>query len=116
MPEPEPRNLASHSLEDDVHSDSPDVLKSAAADPALSEDLALALLKNSDLTPEVLEQLGKNSSVMKYRKVKLALVENPKTPRYISLPMVRSLFTFDLMRVALCPWPPLTSKWLRTKR
>ena len=106
MPEPEPGNLASPSLEEAVHSDSSDVLKAAAADPALSEDLALALLKNSDLTPEVLEQLGKNSSVMKYRKVKLALVENPKTPRYISLPMVRSLFTFDLMRVALMPVAP----------
>jgi hypothetical protein len=106
MPEPEPGNLASPSLEEAVHSDSSDVLKSAAADPALSEDLALALLKNSDLTPEVLEQLGKNSSVMKYRKVKLALVENPRTPRYISLPMVRSLFTFDLMRVALMPVAP----------
>ena len=106
IPEQEQETLASPSLEEAVHSDSPDVLKAAAADPALNEDLALALLKHNDLAPEVLEQLGKNGSAMKYRKVKLALVEHPRTPRYISLPMVRSLFTFDLMRVALMPIAP----------
>ena len=47
---------------------------------------------------------------MKSRKVKLALVEHPKTPRHISLPMVRHLFTFDLMQVALTPATPADIK------
>ncbi len=47
---------------------------------------------------------------MKSRKVKLALVEHPRTPRHISIPMVRHLFTFDLMRVALRPVVPADIK------
>jgi hypothetical protein len=47
---------------------------------------------------------------MKSRKVKLALVEHSRTPRHISVPMVRHLFTFDLMRVALTPVVPADIK------
>jgi hypothetical protein len=74
-----------------------------AADPALTEDLALALLQRNDLAPEVLEQLSKNGGVMKSRKVKLALVRHPKAPHHVSLPLLRQLFTFDLVEVTLAP-------------
>ena len=74
-----------------------------AADSTLNEDRALALLKRNDLPPEVLEQLSKNAAVLKSRKVKLAMVSHPKSPRYVSVTIVRQLFTFDLMRVALAP-------------
>ncbi|HVO79823.1 MAG TPA: hypothetical protein VMT28_03780 [Terriglobales bacterium] len=97
-------------LDEAIRSDAGNVLKAAAADPALTEDLALALLKRPDLPPEALEQLSKNGGAMKSRKVKLALVEHPKTPRHVSLPMVRHLFTFDLMRVALAPVVPADIK------
>ncbi len=93
-----------------IHSPDADALKAAAADAALTEDLALTLLKPGDLPPEVLEALSKNGGVMKSRKVKLALVEHPRTPRHVSLPMVRHLFTFDLMRVALTPVVPADIK------
>lgn len=94
------------SVQDAIHSDSSDVLKAAASDPALNEDLALALLKRNDLAAEVLEPLSKNATVAKSRKVKLAIVGHPKTPRYVSMALVRQLFTFDLMRVALTPVVP----------
>lgn len=81
-----------------------------ASDPALPEDLALALLKHSDLRPETLEALSKNAGVMKGRKLKLALVAHPRTPRHVSLPMLRHLFTFDLMQVALLPAVPADIK------
>lgn len=79
------------------------VAQDLASPSALTEDQALALLKRSDLQAEVLEQLSKNGSVMKSRKVKLAVAKHPRTPRHVSLPMVRHLFTFDLMLVALTP-------------
>ena len=82
----------------------------AAGDPDLSEDLALALLKRPDLAPDVLEALGKNSHVVKGRKARLALVSHARTPRHISLPMLRHLFTFDLMQVALLPMVPADIK------
>jgi hypothetical protein len=82
----------------------------AASDPGLTEDLALSLLKRQDLTAEALEQLAKNGNILKHRKVKLALVEHPKTPRHVSLPLVRQLYTFDLMLVALTPVVPADVK------
>jgi hypothetical protein len=76
----------------------------------LNEDSALALLKQPDLSPEIIEKLSKNSGVMKSRKVKLALAGHLKTPRHISLPMVRHFFTFDLMQLALTPVVPADVK------
>src|ERR1700680_3365411 len=98
------------SLPEAVHSTSSEILTAAASDPALTEDLALVLLKRSDLAAQVLDQLSKNGVLMKSRKVKLALVEHPRTPRHISIPMVRHLFTFDLMQVALTPVVPAEIK------
>lgn len=79
-------------------------------DATLTEDLALSLLKRPDLPAETLERLGKNGAVMKYRKVKLALVVHRRTPRHTSLPLVRQLYTFDLMQVALTPTVPADLK------
>ena len=97
-------------LPEAVRTTSHEVLVEVASDPALTEDLALVLLKQSDLPSQVLDRLSRNSGVMKSRKVKLALVEHPRTPRHISVPMVRHLFTFDLMRVALTPVVPADIK------
>lgn len=79
-------------------------------DASLSEDAALSLLKRPDLSSDVLEQLSKIGELLKYRKVKLALVEHPKTPRHVSLPLIRQLYTFDLMQVALTPAVPADVK------
>jgi hypothetical protein len=88
----------------------PQNLKAIAADAALSEGVALSLLKRPDLPAETLEQLAGNGTVAKHRKVRLALVEHPKTPRHISLPLVGQLYTFDLMQVALAPVVPADIK------
>ncbi len=78
----------------------------AAAGPSLSEDLALALLKRADLPADVLESLAKNTNALKSRKVKIALVGHRHTPRHVSVPLARQLYTFELMRVALSPIVP----------
>jgi hypothetical protein len=88
----------------------PAVLLRTAADPALTEDLALALLKRADLPPEVLEQLAKNAKVLKSRKVKIALASHPHTPRHVSVPLARQFYTFDLMKLALSPRVPADVK------
>lgn len=100
----------SASLEDLIHSTSPEDLLRAAADPALTEDLLLALLKRADLPPEVLEQVGKNHIALKLRKAKLALASHPHTPRHVSVPLIRQFYTFDLMKVALKPGVPADVK------
>jgi hypothetical protein len=85
-------------------------LQTTVAESALTEDSALALLKRPDLSPDVLERLSKNGTILRNRKVKRALVENPKTPRHVSLPLVRQLYTFDLMQIALTPVVPADIK------
>ena len=81
-----------------------------AADPDLTEDLALALLKRADLPPEVLEQLAKNTNALKGRKVKIALASHPHTPRHVSVPLARQFYIVDLMKVALSPSVPADVK------
>ncbi len=75
----------------------------AAADPALTEDLILAQLKNRDLPAEQIAQISTNSVVTKSRKVRLALAAHPHTPRRLVLRLIRELYTFDLMHFALLP-------------
>jgi len=87
-----------------------DAFTASAFDPALTEDLTLAFLRQSDLPTQALDRLSRNRGIMKSRKVQLALVEHPRTPRHISVPMVRHLFTFDLMQVALTPIVPADIK------
>src|SRR5216684_1794551 len=86
-----------------------DLLRTAA-DTALTEDFALALLKRADLPPEVIEQLAKNANALKSRKVKIALASHSKTPRHVSVPLARQFYTFDLMKVALSPTVPADVK------
>jgi len=72
-------------------------------DPALTEDLILAELKNRDLPADQIEQMSTNSEITKSRKVRLALAAHPHTPRRFVLRLIRELYTFDLMQFALLP-------------
>jgi hypothetical protein len=91
------------SLGEAIRSSSPNVLQDAASNSALTEDLALSLLQRADLPVECLMALSKNASVSKYRKVRAAIVAHARTPRHLALPILRLLYTFDLMQVALTP-------------
>jgi hypothetical protein len=79
---------------DDAHPDSP---------VALTEDLALAQLKDPDLSPDEIEQLSRDSAAIKSRKVRFAMASHPRTPRRIALRIIRELYTFELMHFALTP-------------
>jgi hypothetical protein len=81
-----------------------------ASDPALTEDQALALLKQPDLPEKSVEQLSKNAGMMKSRKVRLAMAAHSRTPRRISLRLIREFYNFDLMRFALQPAVPADLK------
>jgi hypothetical protein len=75
-----------------------------------TEDSALAILQHKDVAPAVLERLVKSGPAMKSRRVKLALAAHGKTPRHVALPLLRHLYIFDLMRVALAPTTPADIK------
>ena len=71
--------------------------------PELGEDQALAILQRADVSAEELVSLSRYPDALKSRKVLLALVSHPRTPRHVSLPLLRRMFTFDLARAALAP-------------
>lgn len=74
-----------------------------ASESSLTADLALADLKDRDLPSEVIEQISRNSAVMKSRKVRVVLAAHPRAPRRIALRLIRELYTFDLMQFSLIP-------------
>ncbi len=76
--------------------DSPDVA-------SLTEDLALAQLKNRDLSIDDVERISQNASLMKSRKVRMALASHPHAPRRVALRLIREFFNFELMHFALLP-------------
>jgi hypothetical protein len=82
-------------------------VSSAAAESRsdLTEDLALAALKNRELPAADLDRIAKNSALMKSRKVRLAMAAHPRAPRRIALRLLREFATFDLMQFSLMPAP-----------
>ncbi len=94
------------SLAERVQSLDPQELLSVATDLALSEDIALALLKRRDLPADVIEAIAKNPSVVKQRKVSFAVASHPRAPRHVSLPLIRHLYTFELVKIASLPTVP----------
>jgi hypothetical protein len=78
-------------------------LQSVISPLQFSEDEALAIVQRTDVTAENLVQLARNPRALKSRKVVFALATHAKTPRHISIPLLRRMFTFDLVKVALTP-------------
>lgn len=86
-----------------IQDTSPEALRRIVTNPGLSEDLALSLLKHSDLPSAVIEELARNTSAMQSHRVRARLACHPHTPRHIAIQLVRQLYTFELMQVALTP-------------
>lgn len=78
-------------------------LLAAAGHGALTEQLALSLLQRRDLPANAIEALARNRFAIKHRKVLVAVSEHSHTPRHIALPLLRRLFAFELMEVAIAP-------------
>lgn len=76
----------------------------------LTEDLAIARLKDSEITQEEIESLSRDAAVMKLRKVRLLMAAHARTPRRIALRIIRELYTFELMQFALLPVAPADLK------
>jgi len=93
-----------------IHSADEQDLLDAVSSPDLTEDLARALFQRRDLSSATLTALSENHAALKLRAVLIGLVSHPKTPRHISIPLTRHLFTFELMQVALQPAVPVDLK------
>ncbi|MGD0694482.1 MAG: hypothetical protein ABSB82_06465 [Terriglobia bacterium] len=87
-----------------------EVLVAFARNPNLQEPDLLRLLERKDLAPEVLREIAVHKQALRSYPVKLALARHPRTPRLISLPLLKFLHIFDLVRVAQTPAVPADVK------
>lgn len=65
------------------------------------EEQALALLSKPDAEPAEIEKIASDKRLATDRKVRLALVQHAKTPRHISLVLLRKLYALELTEVVL---------------
>jgi hypothetical protein len=89
-----------------------EVLVALARNPNLEERDLLRLLERKDLPQEALRELAGHSEAARSYRVKLALVRHPKTPRLVSLPLMKFLYLFDLVSVSQTPAVPTEVKML----
>jgi hypothetical protein len=83
-----------------------EVLVALAGNPNLEERDLLRLLERKDLPQEAVRELAGHSEAARSYRVKLALVRHPRSPRLVSLPLVKFLHLFDLVRVSQTPAVP----------
>jgi hypothetical protein len=93
-----------------VYHPSADVLLSLLDNPALDETHVCLLLERKDLRGEILEEVARRKALLKSYRVKRALAFHPRTPRLISLRLLRDLYLMDLVQVAILPGVPAELK------
>jgi hypothetical protein len=86
-----------------LHHASAEVLLALLDNPALDETHVCLLLERKDLRGEVLEEVTRRKSLLKSYRVKRALAFHPRTPRLVSLRLLRDLYLMDLVQVAIMP-------------
>ena len=87
-----------------------EVLVALARNPNLQERDLLRLLERKDLPPEVLREVAAHRETAHRYGLKLALARHPRTPRMVSLPILKFLYLFDLVRVSQTPAVPADVK------
>src|SRR3989442_14281539 len=86
-----------------LHHASSDVLLVLLDNPALDETQLCLLLERKDLPGEILEEVARRKPLLKSYRVKRSLAFHPRTPRLISLRLLRDLYLMDLVQVTLSP-------------
>lgn len=87
-----------------------EVLTALARNPNLQERDLLRLIERKDLPAEALREIAAHKETARNYGVKLALARHPRTPRLISLPILKFLYLFDLVRVVHTPAVPADVK------
>src|SRR4029077_7708161 len=78
-----------------LHHHAADVLLALLDNPALDEAQVCLLLERKDLPGEVLDEVGGRKSLLKSYRVKRSMAFHPRTPRLVSLRLLRDLYLMD---------------------
>jgi hypothetical protein len=93
-----------------LHHRSREVLEALLENPRFGEKQVAILLSRRDLAREIVARIAENRQWMKSYPLKLAVVRHPRTPRHLSLPLLKYLYLFDLLAVATATGTPAELK------
>jgi hypothetical protein len=93
-----------------VHHPASDVLLALLDNPALDELQLCLLLERKNIPGEILEEVARRKAFLKSYRVKRALAFHPRTPRLISLRLLKDLYLMDLVQLTLLPGTPAELK------
>ncbi len=93
-----------------LHHATTDVLLALLENPALDETQLCMLLERKDLPGEILQEVARRKPLLKDYRVKRSLAFHPRTPRLISLRLLRDLYLMDLVQITLSPTVPVELK------
>ena len=102
------RALAAHGdeLAALLHHADTGVLLALLDNPALGESHVCLLLERKNLPTEVLEEIARRRPLLKSYRTKKGLAFHPKTPRLVTLRLLRDLYLMDLVQMTLLPGIP----------
>lgn len=84
-----------------VHEPNEAVLLALIENPHLDESHIRILLERLDITGNVIGALALKTQWFKSEEIRYAVVAHPHTPRHVAVSLVRQLFVFDLVKLAL---------------
>jgi hypothetical protein len=86
-----------------LHHHASDVLLALLDNPALDETQLCLLLDRKDLPAAILEEIGRRKPLLKNYRVKRALAFHARSPRLVSLRLLRDLYLMDLVQLTFLP-------------
>lgn len=93
-----------------LHHPDADVLLALLDNPALEETQLCILLERKNLPAEILEEVAGRKKLLKNYRVKRALAFHPRTPRLVTLRLLRDLYLMDVVQLTLLPGIPVELK------
>jgi hypothetical protein len=93
-----------------LHHAEPEVLLAVLDNPSLEEAQLCMLLERKNLPAEILEEVARRKPLLKNYRVKKALAFHPRTPRLVTLRLLRDLYLMDLVQLTLLAGIPTELK------
>ena len=93
-----------------LHHAEVEVLLTVLDNPSLEETQLCILLERKNLPGEILEEVARRKPLLKSYRVKKALAFHPRTPRLVTLRLLRDLYLMDLVQITLLPGIPTELK------
>jgi hypothetical protein len=93
-----------------LHHADAEVLLALLDNPSLEETQLCMLLERKNLPAEILEEVARRKPLLKNYRVKKALAFHPRTPRLVTLRLLRDLYLMDLVQLTLLAGIPTELK------